>query len=59
MSIAQAARELDVRENVLRNWVREAAADSQHAFPGPGVMKPEQAKIERLKRMSDEPTIGR
>lgn len=36
MSIAQAARELDVRENVLRNWVREAAADSQHAFPGPG-----------------------
>ncbi|GAA7764306.1 hypothetical protein HpMS107_33670 [Helicobacter pylori] len=22
----------------------------QHAFPGPGVMKPEQAEIERLKK---------
>jgi transposase len=27
-----------------------AAADPQHALPGKGVMKPEQAEIERLKR---------
>ena len=50
VSAAQAARDLDVHENVLRKWVKEFAADPQHAFPGQGVMKPEQAEIERLRR---------
>lgn len=50
VSVAQAARDLDVHENVLRKWIRERAADPQHAFPGMGVMKPEQAEIERLKK---------
>jgi hypothetical protein len=30
--------------------LREAAVDPQHAFPGQGVMKPEQAELERLKK---------
>lgn len=50
MSAAQAARDLDVQENVLRNWMREQTADSQQPFPGKGVMKPEAVAIERLKR---------
>ena len=50
VSVAQAARDLDLHENVLRKWVREAAADPQHAFPGLGQMKPEQAEIDRLKK---------
>jgi len=50
VSASQAARDLDVHENVLRKWVREAAEDPQEAFPGKGVMKPEQAEIERLKK---------
>ena len=50
VSVAQAARDLDVHENVLRKWMRELAADAQQAFPGKGVMKPEQAEIERLKK---------
>ena len=50
VSAAQAARDLDVHENVLRKWVKEFAADPQHAFPGQGVMKPEQQEIERLRR---------
>ena len=50
VSAAQAARDLDVHENVLRKWVKEFAADPQHAFPGQGQMKPEQAEIERLRR---------
>ena len=50
VSVAQAARELDVHENVLRKWVREFAADPQHAFPGQGQMKPDQLEIERLRR---------
>ena len=50
VSVPQAARDLDVHENVLRKWVRELAADPQQAFPGKGVMKPEQAEIDRLKK---------
>jgi transposase len=48
VSVAQAARDLDLHENVLRKWIREAASDPQHAFPGHGQMKPEQQEIDRL-----------
>jgi transposase len=50
VSVAQAARDLDVHENVLRKWVKEFAADPAQAFPGPGQLKPEQLEIERLRR---------
>jgi len=50
VSAAQAARDLDVHENVLRKWVKEFASDPRHAFPGHGQMKPEQQEIERLRR---------
>ena len=50
VSVAQAARDLDVHENVLRKWVRDFAADPQQAFPGKGLMKPEQAEIDRLRK---------
>lgn len=33
VAVAQASRDLDVHENVLRKWVREAKTDPQHAFP--------------------------
>jgi transposase len=50
VTVAQAARDLDLHENLLRKWVRDFAADPQHAFPGHGQMKPEQLEIERLRR---------
>ena len=50
VSAAQAARDLDVHENVLRKWVKEFSSDPVQAFPGHGQMKPEQQEIERLKR---------
>ncbi|MDB5395551.1 MAG: putative family transposase, group, OrfA [Rhodospirillales bacterium] len=50
VSVAQAARDLDVHENVLRKWVKEFGADPAQAFPGLGQMKPEQLEIERLRR---------
>ena len=59
VSVAQTARDLDVHENVLRKWVREASADPQHAFPGQGVMKPEQAEIERLRKAVAKLTMER
>jgi transposase len=44
VSVAQAARDLDLHQNMLRNWVRDFAADPAQAFPGQGQMKPEQAR---------------
>ena len=50
VSVAQAARDLDLHENLLRKWVKDFAADPQRAFPGQGQMNPEQLEIERLRR---------
>ncbi|WP_183909704.1 IS3 family transposase [Rhizobium sp. BK226] len=50
VTVAQAARDLDVHENVLRKWVREYGDDPSQSFPGKGHMKPEQLEIERLRR---------
>ena len=49
-SFAQAGRDLDVHQNVLRHWVRDFDADPKHAFPGLGQMKPEQLEIDRLRK---------
>jgi transposase len=50
VAVAQAAGDLDLHENVLRNWVKQLGADPRHAFPGHGQMKPEQAEIDRLRK---------
>ncbi len=50
VSVAQASRDLDLHENMLRKWVKDFSSDPVQAFPGQGQMKPEQAEIERLRR---------
>lgn len=45
--VAQAGRDHDVHENVLRDRVKEFGSDPTQAFPGHGQMKPEQQEIER------------
>ena len=50
VSYAQASEDLKVHPTQLRNWVKAFTDDPQHAFPGPGQMKPEQLEIARLKR---------
>jgi transposase len=50
VSVAQAARDLGVHENVIRKWAKQFEDDPGRAFPGQGNMKPEQAEIERLRR---------
>lgn len=50
VSIAQASRDLDVHQTVLRNWVRDFGSDPVAAFPGHGQMKPEQLEIARLRK---------
>ena len=50
VAIAQAARDLDVNDNVLRRWVKELGSDPAHALPGQGQLKPEQLEIARLRK---------
>jgi transposase len=50
VSVAQAARDLGLHENVLRKWVRELSTDAVQAFPGHGQMKAEQAEIAALRK---------
>ena len=44
VSVAQAARDLDLYQNMLRNWVRDFSADPAQTFPGQGQMKPEPSR---------------
>ena len=50
VSVAQASRDLDVGENVLRRWIKELTSDPDQAFPGQGQLRPEQQEIDRLRR---------
>lgn len=50
VTVAQAARNLDVAGRVLRLWVREEGVDLQYFFPGHGQVKPEQQEITQLRR---------
>ena len=50
VAVAQAAKDLDVHENVLRKWVRELREEPQEAFPGNGKQKAKDAEIARLRK---------
>ena len=50
VSYAQASQDLSVHQSQLHGWVKALSDDPQHAFPGPGQMKPEQLEIAQLKR---------
>jgi transposase len=50
VSVAQACRDLDVAESVLRRWMRELAEAPASAFPGQGQLRAEQAEIAALRK---------
>lgn len=49
VTVAQAARDLDVAESVLRRWIREMTATPAAAFPGNGQIRADLAEIAALK----------
>ena len=49
-SVAEAARNLGIHENLLWKWKREYLEDSEHAFPGKGRLKPQDEAVRRLQR---------
>jgi transposase len=50
IAIVRAARDLNLNHNVLRRWLKEHDSDPKHAYPGLGLMKPEQLEIDRLRK---------
>ncbi len=50
VTVAQAGKDLDVHENVLRKWVREMRDEPQEAFPGNGKQKAQDAEMARLRK---------
>ena len=51
VAVAQACRDLDLAESVLRRWMREASTAPVTAFPGNGQQRTELAKIAALKNV--------
>ena len=47
VAVAQAARDLDLAESVLRRWMREAAVAPITAFPGNGQQRAELAALKK------------
>ena len=50
VSVAQAARDLDLHQTVLRRWVRQYCDAPEAAFPGQGQLRPEDEEVRRLRR---------
>lgn len=48
-SPAEVARELDLGENMLRNWKRALAAEGDRAFPGKGCQPALEEELRRLR----------
>ena len=49
LSVAEVARRLGVRENLLRNWKRAAKEHGADAFPGHGHLPPAEDELRRLR----------
>jgi len=50
LTIAEAARNLKIRANMLGRWIKENEADNNgQAFRGNGKLTPDQEEIRRLK----------
>ena len=50
ISKSQAARDLGIHVNLLRNWIEDFKLDVKQAFPGRGKLRADDAEIAKLKR---------
>ena len=53
MAVTQVARDLDLTESALRNWVKQAEID-EGAGPAGALTSPEQEELRRLRRENRE-----
>jgi transposase len=57
--VKQAAADLGIHPNSLRDWVKRLSVDHEHAFPGKGQLKPADAEMAKLKRELKRVTMER
>ncbi|MBO6848838.1 MAG: transposase [Maricaulis sp.] len=50
VSVAQAARDLDLHQTVLRRWIQQYRDQAEEAFPGQGKLTPADDEVRQLKR---------
>jgi transposase len=50
ISKSQAARDLGIHVNLLRNWIEDFKRDVKQAFPGRGKLRADDAEMVKLKR---------
>src|SRR5690349_13453022 len=48
-SVAEAAKSLGIRENLIRNWKRDLQAEGEQAVPGPGHPPALEEELRRLR----------
>lgn len=48
--VPEVASNLGIHENLLRTWLKKYLEDKEHAFPGKGRLKPDDAEMMRLRR---------
>ena len=48
-SVAEAARSLGIRENLIRNWKQALQDQGEQAFPGQGNLSPQEQELARLR----------
>ena len=58
-SLAQVARDLDIRPEILRRWRRQLEEDPEQAFPGVGQRKAQDEEMWQLRRKLDRVTTER
>ncbi len=58
-SLAQVARDLDIRPDMLRRWRRQLEQDPKQAFPGVGQRKARDEEMWQLRRKLDRVTTER
>ncbi len=58
-SLAQVARDLDIRPDMLRRWPRQFEQDPEQAFPGVGQRKAVDEEMWQLRRKLERVTTER
>jgi transposase len=58
-SLAQVARDLDIRPDMIRRWRRQLQEDPEQAFPGVGQRKARDEEVWQLRRELERVTQER
>ena len=53
-NVAEVARELDIRHDMLRRWIKEYSQKKNEAFNGTGLSKPKDKKLSELQALKKE-----